>query len=1337
MEVVGESILSAVLEVLFGKLASPDLLKFARQEEVFAELEGWKRELRVINEVLDEAEEKQIAKLSVKEWVDDLRDLAYDMEDVLDEFSTEMLRRRLMADRPDQVASTSKVWSFIPTCFAGFNPVSEIKFNMEMGSKNKEISRRLGDISRRKAELGLKGLEKFASGAAVSTWQRPPSSALTREPVHGRDEDKKVIIEMLLKDEVGEINFGVIPIVGIGGMGKTTLAQFVYRDGEIVKHFEPRVWVCVSDESDVGKLTKTVLNAVSPDEIRDGDDFNQVQQKLSENLGGKRFLLVLDDVWNIKSYEQWSQLRAPFKSGARGSKIVLTTRDKNVASLMRADNYHHLLKPLSHDDCWSVFVEHAFESKNVDEYPILKSIGEKIVRKCNGLALAAKVVGGLLRSKLQVEAWQRVLDSNIWNNSEYGIMPILRLSYQHLSPHLKRCFAYCALFPKDYEFERKQLILLWMAEGLICHKKKDNRQIEDLGVDYFDELLSRCFFQPSNKDTLRFVMHDLINDLAQDVSAEICFKLENLDEFHKRIHHLSFMRGPFDAFKKFEVCDQMEKLRAFLALPIIRDNELKCYLSTKVFHDLLLKFRYLRVLLLSCYEINELPDSIGDLKHLRYLNLSYTALKWLPEAICGLYNLQSLILCNCRELKNLPMGIASLINLRHLDISGSTMLEEMPPQIGNMINLQTLSKFFLSKGNGSRIKELKNLLSLQGELSICGLDNVVDPRDAMHINLKERANIDDLAMVWSSHFHNSRNESSEEEVLKWLQPHQNLKSLAILFYSGSIFPSWIGDPSFSTMVRLGLDYCKKCTSLPALGRLPLLQVLAIRGMNEIKSIGNEFYGEIAKPFPSLEFLKFQDMREWQDWMNPKLGVGTEALFPRLRVLLIIKCPKLSSLPDRLSSLVNLDVSECPELTISIPRLPSLMFLKVNRCNKAMLKSGVVDVPSLTRLFIEEILEPGCLWEGLVQPLGALEDLGINQCDELAFFKKQGSGLENLGGLQRLWILRCDGVISLEEQGLPCNLQYLEVRGCSNLKKLPNALNILTSLKDLIILGCPKLVSFPETGLPPMLRRLSVKDCPSLIGFPKGELPTTLKMLAIEDCKKLESLPEEIMHDTSSIYGKSACHLELLRVWSCSSLKSIPRGDFPSTLETLSFWDCNQLESIPGKMLQNLISLRELGLCNCPDLMPSLEEFFIPNLKKLAISNEINNVRWPLFSRGLHIFTSLENITIKGPFPDVISFSDDWSQLLPKSLILLSIVNFPNLKSLASIGLQSFTSLKVLELVHCPQLQSFVPKKGMPPTLAKLVIWRCPILKNRCLKNKGKDWPQIAHIPYVEIDNLVQ
>ena len=236
MEVVGESVLSAALQVLFGKLVFPELLNFAGQEGVIAELENWKEKLMMINEVLDEAEEKQTSKLSVKNWLDNLRDLAYDMEDVLDEFATELLRCRLMSEGADQVATTSKVRSLIPTCFTGFNPVDEVKFNIEMGTKIKEITRRLGDSSTRKAELGfdmVPGVEtswgSFASGAA-STWQRPPSTSLINEAVHDRDKDKEVIIEMLLKDEAGESNFGVIPIVGIGGMRKTTVAQLIYRD---------------------------------------------------------------------------------------------------------------------------------------------------------------------------------------------------------------------------------------------------------------------------------------------------------------------------------------------------------------------------------------------------------------------------------------------------------------------------------------------------------------------------------------------------------------------------------------------------------------------------------------------------------------------------------------------------------------------------------------------------------------------------------------------------------------------------------------------------------------------------------------------------------------------------------------------------------------------------------------------------------------------------------------------------------------------------------------------------------------------------------------------------
>ncbi|KAL6327447.1 hypothetical protein AAG906_019760 [Vitis piasezkii] len=1289
MEVVGEAILSSALELLFDKLGSSELLKFARQENVIGELDNWRDELLIIDEVLDDAEEKQITRKSVKKWLNDLRDLAYDMEDVLDEFTTELLRRRLMAERP-QEATTSKVRSLIPTCFTGFNHVGDVRLNVEMGSKIKEISRRLDNISTRQAKLGLKmdlgvghGWERFASGRRASTWERPPTTSLINEAVQGRDKERKDIVDLLLKDEAGESNFGVLPIVGIGGTGKTTLAQLVCKDEGIMKHFDPIAWVCISEECDVVKISEAILRALSHNQSTDLNDFNKVQQTLGDILTRKKFLLVLDDVWNINHDEQWNTLQTPFKYGEKGSKIIITTRDANVARTMRAYDSRYTLQPLSDDDCWSLFVKHACETENIHVRQNLV-LREKVTKWCGGLPLAAKVLGGLLRSKLHDHSWEDILKNEIWRlpSEKRDILQVLRLSYHHLPSHLKRCFSYCALFPKDYEFEKKELVLLWMAEGFIHQSKGDELQMEDLGANYFDEMLSRSFFQQSSNNKSNFVMHDLIHDLAKDIAQEICFNLNNdktkndkLQIIFERTRHVSFIRSEKDVLKRFEIFNRMKHLRTFVALSV-NINDQKFYLTTKIFHDLLQKLRHLRVLSLSGYEITELPYWIGDLKLLRYLKLSHTAVKCLPESVSCLYNLQVLILCNCINLIKLPMNIGNLINLRHLNISGAIQLKEMPSRVGDLINLQTLSKFIVGKRKRSGINELKNLLNLRGELFISGLHNIVNIRDVKEVNLKERHNIEELTMEWSSDFEDSRNERNELEVFKLLQPHESLKSL---------------------LLRVTSQKLQKLARLPPLGRLPLLKELHIEGMDEITCIGDEFYGEIVNPFPSLESLEFDNMPKWKDW------VEKEALFPCLRELTVKKCPELIDLPSQLLSFVKkLHVDECQKL-------------KVYEYNRGWLESCVVNVPSLAWLYIGGISRLSCLWEAFSQPLPALKALDINRCDELACLE-----LESLGSLRNLAIKSCDGVESLEGQRLPRYLRCLNVEGCSSLKKLPNALGSLIFLTVLRIANCSKLVSFPDASFPPMVRALRVtncedlkslphrmmndsctleyleiKGCPSLIGFPKGKLPFTLKQLRIQECEKLESLPEGIMQQPS-IGSSNTGGLKVLFIWGCSSLKSIPR-----------------------------------------ELVSSTEAFLNSNLKFLAIS-ECQNMKRPLSEWGLYTLTSLTHFMICGPFPDVISFSDDETLLfLPTSLQDLQIINFQNLKSIASMGLQSLVSLETLVLESCPKLGSVVPNEGLPPTLAGLQIKDCPILKKRFMKDKGKDWHKIAHIPKVVIDEIIQ
>ena len=1324
MAFVGEAILSALFETLFFKLASSDLLKFARQEQVHAELKKWEKILLKIHAVLDDAEEKQMTDRLVKIWLDELRDLAYDVEDILDEFGTEALRRKLMAETEP---STSMVCSLIPSCCTSFNP-STVRFNVKMGSKIEEITARLQEISGQKNDLHLR---ENAGGSSYTMKSRLPTTSLVDESrVYGRETDKEAILNLLLKDEPSDDEVCVIPIVGMGGIGKTTLAQLAFNDCKVEDHFDLRAWVCVSDDFDVVRVTKTILQSVSLD-THDVNDLNLLQVMLKEKLSGNKFLLVLDDVWN-ENCEEWDILCSPMRAGAPGSKVIITTRNKGVASVAGTGSAYPL-QELSHGDCLSLFTQQALGTRSFEAHPHLKELGEEIVRRCKGLPLAAKALGGMLRNEVNYDAWVNILKSKIWDlpQEKSSVLPALKLSYHHLPSNLKRCFAYCSIFPKDYEFDKDELILLWMAEGFLQQTKGED-QPEDLGAKYFCDLLSRSFFQQSSYNSSKFVMHDLINDLAHFVAGELCFnlddKLENNEIFtsFEKARHSSFNRQSHEVLKKFETFYRVKFLRTLIALPI---NALSPsnFISPKVIHDLLIQKSCLRVLSLSGYRISELPNSIGDLRHLRYLNLSYSSIKRLPDSIVHLYNLQTLILRDCYRLTELPIEIGNLLNLRHLDITDTSQLLEMPSQIGSLTNLQTLSKFIVGSGSSLGIRELRNLLYLQGKLSISGLHNVVNVQDAKDANLADKQNIKELTMEWSNDFRNARNETEEMHVLESLQPHRNLKKLMVAFYGGSQLPCWIKEPSCPMMTHLILKNCKMCTSLPSLGRLPLLKDLHIEGLSKIMIISLEFYGESVKPFPSLEFLKFENMPKWKTWSFPDVDEEPE-LFPCLRELTIRKCPKLDKGLPNLPSLVTLDIFECPNLAVPFSRFASLRKLNAEECDKMILRSGV-------------------------------DDSGLTS------WWRDGFGLENLRCLESAVIGRCHWIVSLEEQRLPCNLKILKIKDCANLDRLPNGLR---SVEELSIERCPKLVSFLEMGFSPMLRYLLVRDCPSLICFPKGELPPALKRLEIHHCKNLTSLPEGTMHHNSN----NTCCLQVLIIRNCSSLTSFPEGKLPSTLKRLEIRNCLKMEQISENMLQNNEALEELWISDCPGLESFIERGLpTPNLRQLKIVNcknlkslppqiqnltslralsiwdcpgvvsfpvgglapnltvleicDCENLKMPMSEWGLHSLTYLLRLLIRDVLPDMVSLSDS-ECLFPPSLSSLSI---SHMESLAFLNLQSLICLKELSFRGCPKLRYL----GLPATVVSLQIKDCPMLKERCLKEKGEYWPNIAHIPCIQID----
>lgn len=263
----------------------------------------------------------------------------------------------------------------------------------------------------------------------------------------------------------------------------------------------------------------------------------------------------------------------------------------------------------------------------------------------------------------------------------------------------------------------------------------------------------------------------------------------------------------------------------------------RCFLTNKVVHDLLPTILPLRVLSLSHYcNITELPDYLGNLIHLRYLDLSNTKIRRLPYATCKLYNLETLLLSKCWLLSDLPEDIGNLVNLRHLDISG-TKLKKMPAQIARLQNLQTLSAFVVSKlHDGLKVGELKGFPHLQGKLSISKLQNVTDPSEAFKANLKSKEQIDELALEWDCG--TTEDTQIERLVLEQLQPPTNLKKLTLKSYGGTSFPSWFGDSSFANMVYLCISDCDHCWSLPPLGQLLSLRERYISGMKSVKTVGD-------------------------------------------------------------------------------------------------------------------------------------------------------------------------------------------------------------------------------------------------------------------------------------------------------------------------------------------------------------------------------------------------------------------------------------------------------------------------------------------------------------------
>jgi len=875
---MAESILLALTKVgycLAEQAGTQVLEEIKKLRELPSKVRKIERELRMMKSSIRQIDSRIDAEDLHSEWIVEVRKLAYRVEDIMDNFTYHALQLEgeSFVLRQAKKLHYSKVFSSIAS------DITQIEEDIQ----------HVVSLRERYIQFDYSNHQQAAAEAFVPQVRFP--QFVNDGELVGINSYRDQLTDWL-HNNTTEKNNTVITVSGMGGLGKTTLVANVYERAK--RDFQAHAWIAMSKAYTVDSLLRTLIRNIGDTEEQTGPDkaTSELRSILNNKLKKHKTIVVLDDLWEQRTF---LDIKDSFNDVGE-SRIVITTRLGDVASLARPDRRLEL-RSLDNKDAYDLFCKRAFANNENNQCPgDLEKLAKDIVQRCQGLPLAIVSIGILLSSRPQIASvWTQVYNQLRYQLAkDDDVQGIINLSYHDLPGELRNCFLYCSMFPQNYYLSRRDLVLLWVAEGFAV--KTEESTAEEVAEGYLMELILRNMLQLVEKDELGRVsickMHDIVRDLAMSIAKKVRFGTTN-DSDAMTIVDSGIIRRLSTGVTNVNKQMRLPHLRTLMAHGNGNSTPAS---SPDTVWSILLESRYLAVLELRGSMITAVPSSVGQLFNLRYLGLRDTKIKFLPHSVEKLSNLLTLDV-KSTYIERLPRGIAKVKKLSHLFADCCVDKRELvfeclrgvaaPRALSTLQDLQTFETVQASKELAAQLERLVKLESLS-------VDNIRNDQCAMIF-----AAVSKLPLLSSLSLSASNEE--EELSLKDLIPTSN--KLQRLIVKGKWTAGTLECPIFQdhggnlnyleiSWSKLGEDTMEKLSSH--------LQNLTYLSLNKVTIVNSTQHIVIrAGGFPNLKTLRLKDMHEVLS-----LEIESGAI-PSIEALYLLSMTKLGTIPKGIDSLGSL------------------------------------------------------------------------------------------------------------------------------------------------------------------------------------------------------------------------------------------------------------------------------------------------------------------------------------------------------------------------------------------------------------------------------------------------